>query len=67
MVMLTRNFFELLAKRQEKDLLLCVGLDPSIPGQKIAGSTQHLYLESINMHPSWTTFLRRLGESWSKK
>lgn len=46
--MLTRNFFDLLAKRQEKDLLLCVGLDPSIPGQKIAGSTQHLYLESIS-------------------
>lgn len=48
MVMSTRNFFELLAKRQEQDLLLCVGLDPSIPTPDTAEKTEHLYLQSVS-------------------
>ncbi len=48
--MLTRNFFELLAKRrgQSSSGLLCVGLDPSIPTPDIAEKTEHLYVESVS-------------------
>jgi orotidine-5'-phosphate decarboxylase len=52
MVMLTRNFFDLLAKRRSTNNvgLLCVGLDPSIPKPDIAEKTEHLYMESVSYH-----------------